>query len=294
MISALANDPMISSQPVPKSTDEPAFPGTCILIVDDERATRRTLAGLFKHMGYQTTEASSGQEALERIARQDFDVVILDLQMPGMDGTEVLQTARPLAPDTVFIILTAYGTLDSAIVAIRQGAFDYLLKPSSVKEIVRAVQAGLAERQQRLRQEDPILLLEKALTRLRAAPQQPKIPPPAQRFIQASDIIVDTYRRLVVVRGQQVDLTPTEFDILTYLMRHQDRVIPCRELVAHIRGFDLDEREARVFMRSHIRRLRYKVEHNPHQPRLICTVRGSGYIFATENPGTAEALNLLS
>jgi DNA-binding response OmpR family regulator len=257
------------------------FAGAHILVVDDESATRHTLADLFTRMGYQATEAASGPAALEQIGRRRFDLVILDLNMPEMDGSEVLKVARRLAPDTVFIILTAYGTLDSAIVGIRHGAFDYLLKPSPVKEIVRAVEAGLAERRRRTSGEEPVALLERALDSLRAATERRPDAPPAARFLQAVDLTVDTLRRLAVVRGQPVELTATEFDILTYLLRHRERVVSCRELAAHLRGYDLDERDARVFLRSHIHRLRRKVEHDPDHPTLICAVRGSGYRIET-------------
>jgi DNA-binding response OmpR family regulator len=261
------------------STQPPsAFSGVHILVVDDEAATRHTLADLFTRMGYQATEAASGPAALELIARRRFDLVILDLNMPEMDGSEVLKAARPLAPDTVFIILTAYGTLDSAIVAIRHGAFDYLLKPSPVKEIVRAVEAGLVERQRRLGREEPVALLERALDSLKAVQRLPA-PLPADRFLQTPDLTVDTLRRLAVVRGQPVELTTTEFDILVYLLRHRDRVVSCRELAAHLRGYDMDERDARVFLRAHIHRLRRKVERDPAHPTLIRAVRGSGYVF---------------
>lgn len=267
-------------------TTEPSIPNVRILIVDDETGVRHTLTELFARLGYQATEAASGQVALDEMARQRFDLAILDLNMPDMDGTEVLKAARPLAPDTVFIILTGYGTLDSAIVAIRHGAFDYLIKPSSVKEIVRAVEAGLAERQRRLSQEEPVVLLERALTSLRDATQRQDALPPAKRFLQTSDVTVDTFRRLAVVRGRPVDLTKTEFEILTHLMRHRDRVVSCRELVAHVRGYDLDERDARVFLRSHIHRLRHKLERDPARPRLIRTARGSGYVFCAEAADT--------
>ena len=252
----------------------------CILVVDDEDSLRYTLIGLFQRMGYRAAGAASGEEALEHIARQTFDVVLLDLKMPGMDGTEVLKAARPLAPDTVFIILTAYGTLESAIVAIRHGAFDYLLKPSPIGEIVRAVEAGLAERRRRLGQEDPVTLLERALVGLKAAARQPESPPPTDRFLQAPGLTVDTLRRLVVAEGEPVKLTPTEFEILTYLMRHRDRVVSPRELAAHLRGCDLEEHEARTLLRSHVHRLRRKLERDPSCPRWIHTVRGSGYLFS--------------
>lgn len=262
--------------------DQPTFPGAHILIVDDEQTTRRTLAGLLQHMGYRTAEASSGRRALEYMARRHFDLVILDLKMPGMDGTEVLRSARPMAADTVFIILTAHGTLDSAIAGIRHGAFDYLLKPSPVKEIVTAVEAGLAERQRRLQSKDPVTLLERALANMKAATARPETPSPRNRFLHALDLTVDTMKGLVLASGQPVGLTPTEFDILTYLMRNQDRVVSCRELVAHLRGYDLDERDARVFLRSHVHRLRQKLEHDPSSPCIIHTVRGRGYIISSE------------
>lgn len=270
-------------------TTEPVLPGARILVVDDEQAVRHTLTGLFARMGYQTREAASGQAALEQIARQHFDLVILDLKMPEMNGTEVLKAARPLAPDTVFILLTAYGTLDSAIVAIRYGAFDYLLKPSPVQEIAQAVEAGLAEQRRRRHLEEPVALLERALISLKTTAQQQETETPAERFLQIPDVTVDTLRRIAVVRSQPVDLTPTEFEILVYLMRHRDRVVSCRELVAHVRGCELDERDARVFLRSHIHRLRRKLDGDPAGPGLIRTVRGSGYIISTEAQGQENA-----
>lgn len=250
-----------------------------ILIVDDERALRHTLSGVFRRMGYRIAEAASGEEALEQIARHAFDVVLLDLKMPGMGGTEVLRAARPLAPDTVFIILTAYGTLDSAIVAIRHGAFDYLLKPSPLGEIVRAVEAGLAERR-RQKEEEPITLLERAIVGLRSAARRAEPSSSVERFLQVPGLTVDVQRRLVVVDGRPVQLTPTEFEILVYLMRHRDRVVSPRELAAHLRGCDLDEREARTLLRSHLYRLRRKIERDPSSPRWLHTIRGSGYMFS--------------
>jgi DNA-binding response OmpR family regulator len=268
----------------PNPQPEPAFPGARILVVDDEASIRRTLTQIFTRTGYQAAEAASGQEALQQIARQRFDLVILDIRLPDMDGTDVLKAARPTAPDTVFILLTAHGALDSAIVAVRHGAFDYLLKPSPVQEIVRAVEAGLAERQRRLSREEPVALLERALTSLKVATEQREAVPLSERFLQTPDVTVDTLRRLAVVRGQPVDLTPTEFEILTYLLRHQDRIVSCRELVAHVHGCEMDERDARPLLRAHIHRLRRKLERDSSQPHTIRTVRGSGYIISTDQP----------
>jgi DNA-binding response OmpR family regulator len=260
-------------------TKEAILPGARILVVDDESGIRRTLTQLFTRMGYQATEATTGEEALALITQTNFDLVILDIRMPDMDGTDVLKAARPLAPDTVFVLLTGHGGLDSAIVAIRHGAFDYLLKPSPIEEIVRAVEEGLLERQRRLSREEPMALLERALTTLKSVPERQETASSAERFLQIPGVTIDTLRRVAVVRSQPVELTPTEFQILSYLMRHQNRVISCSELVTHVHGCELDERDARPLLRAHIHRLRHKLERNPADPHIIRTVRGSGYII---------------
>jgi DNA-binding response OmpR family regulator len=261
-----------------KHTPGAILPGARILVVDDEASIRLTLTQLFARMGYQAAESTTGQEALALIAEDGFDLVILDIRLPDMDGTDVLKAARPLAPDTVFILLTGHGGLDSAIVAIRHGAFDYLLKPSPVHDIVRAVEEGLLERQRRLSREEPMALLERALTSLKSVPERLEPPSSDDRFLQVPDITVDTLRMIAVVRGQPVELTPTEFQILSYLMHNQDRIVSCSELVAHTHGYELDERDARPMLRAHIHRLRRKLERDPADPRIIRTVRGSGYI----------------
>ncbi|TET54217.1 MAG: response regulator transcription factor [Anaerolineales bacterium] len=253
------------------------IPGASILVVDDDQAIRRTLTEMFRRMGYKATDAASGEAALDQIGREPFDLVILDLNMPHMTGAEVLEQARKLAPDTVFVILTGYGSLDSAIVAIRHGAFDYLLKPSSMNEIARAVEAGLTERQRRTHRDEPVALLERALVSLRDTTQRADTFAPVERFLQVTNVTVDTLRRIVVLRGQPVELTPTEFDILVYLIRHRDRAISCRELASSLRGYELDERDARLLLRTHIHRLRHKLQPSPDDPPVIITIRGRGY-----------------
>lgn len=266
-------------------TPEAILPGARILVVDDEPGIRHTLTQIFARMGYDAAEATTGQEALALIAKDGFDLVILDIRMPDMDGTDVLKAARPLAPDTVFILLTGHGGLDSAIVAIRHGAFDYLLKPSPMEDIVRAVEEGLLERRRRRSREEPMALLERALNSLKSVPERQEPVSPDDRFLQIPDITVDTLRRIAVVRGKPVELTPTEFQILTYLLQHQNRIVSCSELVAHVHGYELDERDARPLLRAHIHRLRHKLERDPSDPGVIRTVRGCGYII-TLTPGS--------
>lgn len=287
---------MIDTKTKPDTPQQPEarFPGAHILVVDDERGLRRTLTQMLDRMGYRAVGAASGKEALKYIGHHDVDLVVLDLKMPGMDGVEVLEMARPMASDTIFIILTAYGTLESAISGIRHGAFDYLLKPSPMEEIVETIEAGLAERERQLTDDDPVALLEQALHTLKHDAKKETLatadpPRSEERFLQARDITVDLQRKIVVVRGEPVDLTPTELEILIYLMRKRDCVSSCQDIVAETRGHAMDERDARMLLRSHIHRLRQKIEQDPANPSVIRTVRGEGYLFATHEDYAPDA-----
>lgn len=258
------------------------FPGARVLVVDDERSLRTTLSDVLSRVGYQVWAVACGAEALEVLAQREYDVVLLDLKMPDIDGTDVLREARLHAKDTIFIIMTAYGTLESAIIGLRHGAFDYLLKPSSLAHIVQTIEDGLHQRQERHGQkaEDPISLLEQALSTLKSMPEASALRDHADsRFLKAPGLLVDIQKCLVLLNSNPVDLTPTEFDILTYLMRHRARVVSARELVMHLRGYELDEREASDYLRSHVHRLRQKLSPPDGQPQWIETVRGQGFTF---------------
>lgn len=251
-----------------------------ILVVDDEKSMRVTLKAFLDHLGYRVSTAANGQQALDLMGSQAFDLVLLDLHMPGISGTDVLLAARPLSPDTAFVILTAYGTLDSAILAIRNGAFDYLLKPTPVQEIVQVIERALADRRRRrVSQEDPVALLERALVQLKGEGTATSPPRDPERFLQEPDLAIDTLKQLVVVRGELVSLTPTEYDLLVYLVRNRRRAVSCRELVRVVQGHDLDERDARVVLRTHVHRLRQKIEVDSRDPQMVLTVRGRGYTF---------------
>ncbi len=274
-----------------------SFSGARVLIVDDEDTLRYTLRDLFRRVGYDATCVASGLEALALIREQTFDVILLDLKMPGMDGVELLERARPHATDTIFIIMTAYGTLDSAIVGIRQGAYDYLLKPSSLKTLLNTVEAGLLEREeerQRHHADDPIDLLERALNNLKQEPDPATTADPSKegtvpqsapadaerpRFLRAADLLVDLQKNLVLLNNTPVHLTKTEYDILIYLMQHRNRVVTPETIVRQLRDYKAGRKEASAFLRSHIHRLRGKIEPDPANPKFVKTVRGRGYRF---------------
>ena len=257
-----------------------------ILVVDDERAMRESLEEILTLEGFQVTLADSGEAALEILRKTPIDLMLLDLKMKGMDGLQVTETGKQIAPDTVIIMLTAHGTLESAIAAMRRGAFDYLLKPAAVSDIVASVQRGLSHRAQMLRQRDLVGLMQRAISELQtpgapaensAAVAQP------DRYLRARGISLDLQRHVASSHDQVLDLTLTEFKMLAYLMNHPDQVISPRELVAAVQGYDADEHEARAIVRVHIRRLRQKIEPDPDQPQHVLNVRGVGYLFAASD-----------
>lgn len=258
---------------------------TRILIVDDEPAIRETLAEMLNIEGREVMTAASGEEALALLQKGNFDLMLLDLVMPGLGGLQVMDRARKIAPSTIIIMLTAHGTLSSAIQAMRHGAHDYLLKPTSVPKIMASVEDGLRRRQESLRKQELVQQMEKAIKELSTgelappgAESEPKRP---ARFLRARDIVVDLQRQLVLARDEPVSLTPTELRLLTTLMQRPDEVIGARELVQEVQGYECDELESRAIIRVHIRRLRKKIEETPEDPRYIVNVRGVGYMFAS-------------
>jgi DNA-binding response OmpR family regulator len=260
------------------------FPPSRILVVDDEAVMRATLEEILGGAGYEVTTAANGEAALAELKSTPADLMLLDLRMDGLDGLQVIEAASQIAPDTVVVMLTAHGTLESAISAMRRGAFDYLLKPCQVPEILAAVQRGLAHRAQKLRQRDLVTLMQKAIGELQvrgAATAETAAP---ERFIQSRGISLDLQRHVATVRSQLLDLTLTEFKLLAYLMQHPDQVVSPRELVSAVQGYEADEYEARAIVRVHIRRLRQKLETDPANPEYILNVRGVGYVFASAPP----------
>ncbi len=269
--------------------------GARLLIVDDERTTRLSLSEIFTLRGAHVVTAADGQEALSRLRESAIDLIVLDLKMPSMSGLQVAEEAQLISPGTVIILLTAHASVDSAIGALRQGVFDYILKPAQPRTIVEVVERALVKRQEYLRRQDLVGLMEQTVSALRGGdtlrgPTADLAPPAAPTgVIQVGPIRVDLQRREAAVSDQPLLLTPTEFDTLAYLMRHADRVVSCRELVRAVHGYDTTEHEARPIMRVHIHRLRQKIESDSEHPERLLTVRAAGYMLVAEpRPGRGQ------
>jgi DNA-binding response OmpR family regulator len=264
-----------------------------ILVVDDEEVTRLSLAEILSLEGYQVVSTRSGEEALQKLAKETFDLVLLDLVMKEVDGLQVMEAVKKLSQETVVIMLTAYGTLESAIQAMRRGAYDYLIKPCGAQEIVDSVESGLAKQRQERRRKELVARVEEMLKALKAK-EEDEMPISASRgdqfkrarFLQSGEIIVDLQKHIATSHGQLLSLTPTEFRLLACLMGKADKVLSCQELVREVQNYDCNEREARDIIRVHIRRLRQKIEPDPANPQYILNLRGVGYMFASPSPSS--------
>lgn len=260
-----------------------------VMVVDDEAVARVSLAEILRLEGYQVATAASGEEALSLFNKSGpFDLMVLDLKMPGMDGLEVTKTVRDLSPGTVIVLLTAFATLETAIQAIRNGAHDYLIKPCPIPEVLESVRKGLAKRQQEQQRQHLVSQLQRTLSELVTVEGTEVVEDAAfssqpSRFVQVRDVVVDRQKHVAMLRGQPLDLTPTEFKILVCLLETPDQVWSPQELVRRAQGYETDAWGARAIVRVHIRRLRKKMEVDPSTPKYILNIRGVGYMFTSSS-----------
>lgn len=252
-----------------------------ILIVDDERSARLSLVEILRMEGYDVLEADGGQAAILLIKANDFDVVVCDLKMPDVDGIKVLEECQAQRPLTKFILLTAYGTLDSAVDALRHSAADYLLKPAPPEIILTSVRTALENRLQALARQSLMGVLADTVAALKDDVEQAPAPKP-DALLRGGGIVLNLDARQAEHDGAPLQLTPTEFDMLAYLMLAAGKPVSAEELVAHVHGYSPEPDEASALVRVHIRRLRQKIELNAADPRLVLTVRGVGYAFTQD------------
>ena len=241
-----------------------------ILIVDDEEAVRFFTADGLARAGWQVCEADSGEAALSAMERTPCDVMLLDLRMTGVDGLEVMRQTKERWPDTMIIIMTAYASIDSAIEAVRQGAFDYLRKPCSVEDIIACANRALAQKHVRERQRDgagqPNIDLRDITDAL------------ANR-VRLGKLDIDLGSRSVSLAGQSILLTPTEYGLLAILAEAPGESFTINRLIEDGLGYDPTDPQAQETLRVHISRLRRKLD-----PKYILTVRGGGYALANIPP----------
>ncbi|MHA0284996.1 response regulator transcription factor [Mycobacterium sp. C3-094] len=226
--------------------------GRTVLMVDDDPDVRTSVARGLRHSGFDVRVAATGKEALRLLSSESHDALVLDVQMPELDGVAVVTALRALGNDIPICVLSARDTVNDRIAGLEAGADDYLTKPFDLGELVARLHALL----RRAHHSDPM-----------------------SDTMTVGSLTIDTSRRLVFVAGERVELTKREFDLLAALAENAGVVLSRQRLLELVWGydFDVDTNVADVFV-SYLRR---KLERDG-QPRVIHTVRGIGYVLREE------------
>jgi len=222
-----------------------------VLVIDDEIHMQRALRKVLGENHYRVEVAATGEEGLALAAASPPDVIILDLGLPDIDGTEVCEKLR-IWTQTPIIVLSARDDQHEKVSALDKGADDYLTKPFGIDELVARVRVALRHSAQMGRDAEPV--------------------------IQSGNITIDLARHVVSAGDADVKLTAREFKLLAYLARNADRVLTHRAILREVWGMEYAEQIE--YLRVYMRQLRAKLEDDPHTPRILLTEPGVGYRFA--------------
>jgi DNA-binding response OmpR family regulator len=263
-----------------------------ILVADDEENTRKSIVRALELRGYQSEGASNGREVLEKLKKFNYSLLLLDLNMPDIDGVEVMQFIREQNIKINVIVLTAYATLNSAIAAIKAGAVDYLLKPQRISDIEKSIQHALAQNSTRLNRSRLIEVIQQTLLELQgeenALAEKPLINQTTNNDEETALIYDYELRQVTVQSGSRLRkeyLTADQAAILSFLIGHPGKVMNCMEISLKALGCHCEsKKEAERIIRPHILRLRRKIEVDPDHPAFIRTIRGGGYAYFPPQP----------
>ena len=223
-----------------------------VLVVDDEKMIRSLLKMSLQRMGYEVTTADDGAEALDLFQAQSFDLVLLDILMPNVDGFTVCSEVRRIS-DVPIVMLTALNRPDDIVRGLELGADNYITKPFTFKEVEARIRA----------------ILRRTTNKIEAEPVQ---------VLEHGDVRLDGGMRAATVGGNLVELTRTEYQLLHYLMSHVDLPVSKEDLLERVWGYEAADTNSNIVELA-IRRLRKKLEEDASQPNRLITVRGVGYKF---------------
>ena len=226
-----------------------------VLIVEDDPSIRRGLRTTLSALGFDLGEAANGEAALGRLRMVDYDAVLMDLNMPGMGGVEACRQVRKEFPRIAILVITVRDSQEDKVEALDAGADDYITKPFQIAELT---------------------------ARIRAAVRRSRYPVKnSEAMIQVGVFELYPDRRILKKRGQEIRLTPTEFDLLAFLMNHAGHPVLHSKLLSAVWGPEYgDERE---YLRTFILQLRRKLEDDPANPAYLKTLNYLGYVFSDGN-----------
>lgn len=227
-----------------------------LLLVEDDSSIRRGLKATLSALEFEIGEASTGEEALIRLRMVDYDLVLMDLNMPGMGGMEACRRVRQEFPQISILVVTVRNSEEDTVEALDAGADDYITKPFQIRELT---------------------------ARIRAVLRRSRTPPPSvEESFQIGVFELHPERRLLKKRGKEIHLTPTEFDLIACLISHAGHPVLHAKLLSSVWGPQY--RDEREYLRTFIMQLRKKIEDDPANPVYLKTVNYLGYTFSDVGP----------
>jgi two-component system, OmpR family, response regulator len=258
-----------------------------ILLIDDDADVCEAISAVLSRAGYRVHGLSDGQQALQLLGTKmatasNYRVVVCDIHLGQIDGLQILERTRAHTNPPVVIFITGYGSLETAIVALRDGAFDYLLKPFQPSELLACIERATNHYAHMQRQAaaihsivaaaDQLVQPITAATEREVAPQERTYP--ADRLLSAGEIVIDRYRHVATFRQQRLHLTPIEYTLLVLLAELQSQVVPYTEIVLRTHQAIVGSTEAQMMLKVHMHNLRRKID-----PEYLINVRGVGYML---------------
>lgn len=227
-----------------------------ILVIDDEEKISRLLQLELIHEGYEVDLAGNGREGLEKALQRSWDLIILDIMLPELNGIEVLRRLRRTDETTPVIMVTARDTTPDKVAGLDQGANDYITKPFEIEELLARIRANIRHRADETAQQER-----------------------ESDVIQIDGLVLNKKSRIVIREGQRIELTPKEYDLLLYLMENKNHVLCREQIITNVWGFDFvgDTNVVDVY----IRYVRKKIDQH-FTMKLIQTIRGVGYCIREE------------
>jgi DNA-binding response OmpR family regulator len=255
-----------------------------ILIIDDEAALRKTLARILQQAGLEVTTAESAEQGLSFLETTNFDLVYMDIRMPGLAGLDALSLIHEKYQTLPVILFTAQPDVSSAVEALRRGASDYLLKPLKPEAIIEKTKTILVSQKREKRKREIMMQMDALQAELKNLEKGENVEiisrqanSPADRFLKRGALMLDLHARRVGIGERLINLPPTSFDYLLVLARHSPNVVDYQTLVAEAQGYQADAREAQELTKWHIHELRQAIEADARTPSYLINVRGTGY-----------------
>ncbi len=264
-----------------------------ILLVEDDTAARMVTADTLQGAGYMVIKAPDGETAITLLEQHTFAVVISDIRMRKVNGIAVLEAARKQEYRPSVILLTGYGAMETAIAALRKGAFDYLLKPCNPDTLLATVDRAIRQRRDDLSKTEAMHTILQIASKVQHYEIEPDEPPPESpssssyqkevrgRYLRIGDMSIDYYRHEISLDGRPLHITRTEYALLSCLAEAQGRVLTYSEIVRHTHGQQMDDAEALLLLKQHIRNIRSKIP-----SAYLVNVRSTGYMLIDPNETT--------